>query len=69
MWCEDARKINVFMDGGSQSIQMSSLNEYAKSFGHVIASVIQNKNANVKDPMDAKFHKSCIQNMGEYFYA
>ena len=59
MWCEDARKNNVFTDGGSQSPQLASLNEHSKSSDHVIASVmyhakIQNRNANVKGPMDEK---------------
>ena len=40
IWCEDARKNNVFTDGGSQSLQLSSLNEHSKSFDHVIASAM-----------------------------
>ena len=64
MWCEDARKINAFKNGGSQSMQMSSVNEHAKSYDRVITSVtyhakIQNENANVKGPM----------NILVYFYA
>ena len=59
IWCEDARKNNVFTDGGSQSLQLSSLNEHSKSSDHIIASAmhyakIQNRNANVKGPMDEK---------------
>ena len=59
MWCEEARRNNVFTDGGSLSMQLSSLNEHSKSSDHVIASAmyhvkIQKENANVKGPMDDK---------------
>ena len=59
MWWEDARKINVFTDAGSQNMQMSSLNEYAKSFDHVIATAmyyekILKENAYIKAPINDK---------------
>ena len=65
---EDATKSNVFMDSGSQSIKMSSLNEHTKSSDHVIATVmyhakIQSQNANTKVPMD-----SFMQEVGSFLF-
>mgnify|MGYP000096565451 CR=1 FL=1 len=55
MWCEDARKNNVFADGGSQSMQMSSLNEHAKSFDHVIASAMYHVNKQKENAINDKW--------------